>query len=86
MIAGVLLALVSAYLTAVFERRRERRAKIDETRFRIYMKLLDLHSTYFWLASAETRQESPPSGIRSKLQELTFKISDELRSAVATEY
>jgi hypothetical protein len=81
LISGVLLAFVGAYVTAVFERRRERRAKVEETRFRIYMKLMDLHSWYFWLASAEMRKEEPATGTRPKLQELAFKISDELRSA-----
>jgi hypothetical protein len=81
LVSGVLLAFVAAYVTAVFERRRERRAKVEETRFRIYMKLMDLHSRYFWLASAEMRREEPPTGTRPKLQELAFEISDELRSA-----
>lgn len=81
LISGVLLAFVGAYAAAVFERRRERQAKVEEARFRIYMKLMDLHSWYFWLASAEMRNEEPAPGARARLQELAFKISDELRSA-----
>jgi hypothetical protein len=33
LISGVLLAFVGAYLSSFFERRRERRGKVEETRF-----------------------------------------------------
>lgn len=54
---GVGVALIGAIVGSVFQRRAERRRRIEETQFQVYMKLMDVYSLYFWVVSLELRGE-----------------------------
>jgi hypothetical protein len=67
-VSGVGVSLFGALLATILTRRRERQRTVEERRFEIYMKLMDLHSNYFWFTVAELRKtevsaDSRPSAL-----------------------
>jgi hypothetical protein len=85
-LSGVGVTLTGALIAHLLTRSRERRKLIEERRFEIYMKLMDLNSQYFWIASADVRGESPPQSARQKCHELAWHIADALRAADEVEF
>jgi hypothetical protein len=77
--SGILLTIGSAYLSYLFQRRQEKKKFKEKIRFEIYMNLLDLKSSYFWVTSAEIHGEKPSSDIKRRLKEQTWKMCDKLR-------
>jgi len=80
-LSGVGVALVGALIAHVLTRQRERRRIVDERRFEIYMKLMDLYGTYFWFTTAELHRKRVPDDIRRKCRDLSWQIADLLRAA-----
>lgn len=80
-VGGILLAVLTAVITSVVERRSARREQVEGARFQIYMKLLDLHSMYFWVTVAETHGEEPRTEIKERVRSLSWQIADQLRAA-----
>lgn len=76
---GILLTLGGVWLTSYYQRKQERTKDKQRIRFEVYMNLLDISSSYFWVTSAESRGEQPNSEILYTLKQLTFKTSDKLR-------
>ena len=76
---GILLTLGGVWLTNYYQRRHERTKDKERIRFEVYMNLLDISASYFWITSAESRGERPNSEIFSTLRQLSFKTSDKLR-------
>jgi hypothetical protein len=85
-VIGVGVTLTGAFIAHLLTRSRERRKLIEERRFEIYMKLMDLNSQYFWIASAEVRGEPAPQTAREKCRELSWRIADMLRAADEVEF
>jgi hypothetical protein len=79
--SGIAVTLVGALITTFLQRRHERRRRIEEGRFRVYMKLMELHSFYFFASSAEVRQQELSVDIRERIRSLAREIADMLRSA-----
>jgi hypothetical protein len=79
--SGVGVSLVGALLATFFTRRRERRRVVEERRFEIYMKLIDLQSSYFWFTIAELHQQPVSDDTRKRCHEIAWQIADMLRSA-----
>jgi len=76
---GILLTLGGVWLTNYYQRRNEWIKDKEKIRFEVYMNLLDISASYFWVTSAESRGEKPNSEILHTLRQLTFKTSDKLR-------
>ena len=55
--SGVGVVLIGAIISHMFQLRSEKRHRIEETQFQVYMKLLDVYSLYFWVASLELSGE-----------------------------
>lgn len=84
--SGVGVSLVGATVANILTKRRERQRVIEERRFEIYMKLIDLHGRYFWFMAAESNKGAVPSEIRRKCHDLAWEIADMLRSADEVDY
>ena len=85
-LSGVGVSLTGALIANTLTRRRERRRIIEERRFEIYMKLMELNTQYFWVASCEVRGEPIPDETRKKCRELAWQIADLLRAADEVEF
>jgi hypothetical protein len=79
--SGVGVSLVGALVANILTRRRERRRVVEERRFEIYMKLMELYGRYFWFTVAELHKEVVSHGMRRKCRDLAWQIADMLRSA-----
>jgi len=79
--SGIGLALLSAVISAQVERRSARRSRVEDARFQIYMQLLDLYTTYFWVTTAELHGEEVRAETRDRIRSLTWQIADQLRAA-----
>lgn len=76
---GILLTLGGVWLTNFYQRKHERTKEKEKIRFEVYMNLLDISASYFWVTSAESRGEKTNSDILHLLKQLTLKTSDKLR-------
>jgi hypothetical protein len=79
--SGVGVSLIGALVSNILTTRRERRRLVNERRFEIFMKLLDLYGSYFWFTAAELHKETVPREIRKRCHDLAWQIADMLRSA-----
>ena len=79
--SGVGVALFGAIVATIFQRRLERRRKVESERFQVYMKLMELHGLYFWVSSAEVRGQPTLPEIGPKIRDLAWQIADRLRAA-----
>jgi hypothetical protein len=84
--SGVGVSLVGALIAHVLTRERDRRRVVEEGRFEIYMKLIELLGMYFWFTSAEVHRDPVPDEIRRKCRDLSWQIADLLRAADEVEY
>ncbi|KKR21538.1 MAG: hypothetical protein UT50_C0007G0024 [Candidatus Moranbacteria bacterium GW2011_GWA2_39_41] len=75
-ITALITSLISAYITIkvqqVFSKRREQ----ENLFFDVYMKLMELSSWYFWLASAQARKKEEPKDITQKVFQLKWQIAE----------
>jgi hypothetical protein len=78
--SGIAVTLVGALMATFLQRRHERRRRIEEGRFHIYMKVMELHSFYFLVSSAEVRQENVDPDLRKRIRSIAGEIADMLRS------
>ena len=77
--SGVGVSLIGAIIGYVFQRRAEKRRRIEETRFQVYMKLMDVYSLYFWVVSLELRKEEVSLELKRRIRNKTWQIADLLR-------
>jgi hypothetical protein len=84
--SGIAVSLTGALIANILTRQRERRRLVEERRFEIYMKLMELNGQYFWISSAEVRQEPEPAEIRKNCHKLAWQIADLLRAADEVEF
>jgi hypothetical protein len=78
--SGVAVTGIGAAITNILTKKRDRESRIAKARLDVYMDLLHLHSTYFWVTCAEVNKEQVPSEIKNSLRSLTWKIADKLRA------
>ena len=76
----VLCVILGAILGHVLTRKRERLRTLDERRFDVYMRLMDLDAAYFWYVSYELRGEPVPPKVREQCYELATQLIDKLRA------
>jgi len=84
--SGVGVSLVGALVAHILTRQRDRRRVVEERRFEIYMKLMDLRGMYFWFTTAEFHRKPISDEIRRKCRDLSWQIADMLRAADEVEY
>jgi hypothetical protein len=85
-VSGVAVSLVGALVANILTKERERKRVVEERRFEIYMKLMDLQATYFWFVTAELHQQSVSADTRKRCHEIAWQIADMLRSADEVEF
>jgi hypothetical protein len=78
--SGIAVTLIGALTATFLQRRHERRRRIEEGRFNVYMKFMELHSYYFFVSSAEVRKENVDADLRKRIRSLAAEIADMLRS------
>lgn len=83
---GIFVSMMTVIVAERMTRNRERDAKKEERRFAIYMKMMDLHSQYFWISSAEVRGEAAPQEMMTKCWHSAWQIADMLRAADDVEF
>jgi hypothetical protein len=83
---GVGVAVVAAFAAGLVRRRLEAKRRIEEARFDVYMKLLELQGLYHWIAVAELRAELPQEEVLRQVKSLAWQIADKLRSADEIEH
>lgn len=76
------VAIIGAIAAQYLVGRRERRARLAERRQRIYMMLLGLHQTHFWISSGDMPMPDRdiPKEIKDQYQREAWRIIDELRT------
>jgi len=77
--SGVGVTMIGAVISYVFQRRAEKRHRIEETQFQVYMKLLDVYSLYFWVVSKELRGEEIRPEHKRRIRNTAWQIADLLR-------
>jgi hypothetical protein len=85
-LSAIGLAVITAIVTADVERRSARRARVEDARFQIYMKLLDLYNLYFWVASKEIHGEEVRPEMKDQIRAVSWQINDQLRAADEVEH
>jgi hypothetical protein len=80
-LTGIGVSLIGAVVAHTLTKHRERRRLVEELRFQIYMKLMDLHGSYFWFTVAELHKEAVRSETLKRCHDLAWQIADLLRSA-----
>ena len=72
-------ALTAAFATYLFQRLNERKRRREQTVFRVYMLLLELHGWYFWVVSKELHGDPPSPELAAKVSKVAMEIADALR-------
>ena len=77
--SGVGVSIVAAVIGAALEQRGERPRRRERAAFNVYMQLLDLNGSYFWIASNELHGIAPSPEVEKKVRDLAWRIADALR-------
>lgn len=85
-LSGVGVSIVGAVIADILARRREQRRIVEERRFGIYMKLMEIYGSYFWFTVAEMQGEQVGSEVRRRCRDLAWQCADMLRSADEVDY
>lgn len=91
-LGGLALAAAGAYAAVFFHRRADRTRNLETARFTVYMKLIELKSWYWSIASSDIRRrmgmDAPdvPAHHRERIRTLAWEISDLLRTAEDIEH
>ena len=83
---GVLAALLGGVIASIVQRQNEARRRVDEARLEVYMLLLQLSQQYFWVASAELRNERVVEETWAECRQTSWKIADRLRACDDVEH
>src|SRR2546430_9107568 len=78
--SGICVTLIGSLTATFLQRRTERRRRIEDGRFQVYMKLMELHSFYFFVSSAEVRKTEISADLRERIKSLAGDLADMLRS------
>jgi len=85
-LSGIFVTVIGAKADSKFRKKRDKAKRIEDVRFNVYMKLMDLYNLYFWFASAETRKEKVSKEVQQKVRELAWEVGYYLRTADEIEY
>lgn len=82
-LSAAIIAILGAAVAYFFNRRQERGTRLDERRQRIYMMLLELKQTHFWISSGDMPfpDRDIPSDVKDQYWGAAWRIIDELRAA-----
>ncbi|MEP1032971.1 hypothetical protein [Ekhidna sp.] len=85
-LSGILITLTGALLSRYFQNRTDKSKKKEAARFKVYMNLLEIHSNYFWVFTAELHNEEVRAEVKHRLNEVAWKTADLLRENDGLEY
>jgi hypothetical protein len=85
-ISGVGVTLAGVLASSMTQRHNDKHRVLEKAKFQVYMRLLEIDSCYFWVASYETRGEQIPQDIWDKLSALSWKVLDQLRETDEVAY
>lgn len=72
-------AILGALITVIWQHRVETVRRKNAVRLEIYLLLLELNESYFWIASASLRNNDPPSECLSRCYGITGQIIGAMR-------
>ena len=75
-VSGIGVALISASIGFIFQRKSEKKHRVKETQYQVYIKLLDLYNYYFWVVSLELSGEEVKPDLKKKIRDTTWQIAD----------
>ena len=84
--SGVGVVMIGAIISYMFQRRAEKRRRIEETQFQVYMKLMDVYSLYFWVVSLELTKEEVSPDLKRRIRNTAWQIADLLRFEGSVSY
>lgn len=83
----VLLSVAfGAWLSYFFQKKSSKIKTQQVLQFKIFMNLLDIKASYFWIESAEINQDKPDNAIFRRIHDLTWRTCDLLRKADDIKY
>lgn len=81
LLTGVVLSGVAAWAAYVAQRHGDRRRKLEEGRFEVYIALLELYGSYSWLATLQVNSEDKiDSDLRYAVFTKAWRVADKLRA------
>ena len=80
-LSGIGGSFVGILATNILVREREKKIFLKERRFKIYMKLMDLYTSYHWFTVAEIHKKTVRPETKQRCFSLSWQIADLLRSA-----
>lgn len=84
--SGVGVSLIAALVASLLAKEREKTKYLEERRFQIYMKLMELYASYFWFTVDEKHTRETRGDLTQKCFKLSWEIADLLRSADDIEF
>jgi hypothetical protein len=78
--SGIAATYASARLSANIQRRRERQRELDRLGFDIYMDLMTLSSSYYWVSVKELHNEPLDVELQRRLRDQSWRLLDKLRA------
>jgi hypothetical protein len=75
LLTGILVSAAGAY----FHRLGDKKKKQEELLFQVYMRLLDLSASHFWIVSREMNREQPNRDHARRFSDIRWQIADALR-------
>lgn len=85
-LGGIVSTLVAGFLASLIQRHNEKLKLKSRAQFDIYMCLLDISQSYFWVMSAEMRNEEVDSDIKKRIRNSSWKLADKLREYDSVEH
>jgi len=84
--SGVGVSLVAAFVANLLAKEREKTKQLEERRFQIYMKLMELYTSYLLLTVDELHKKEARGDLKQKCFKLSWEIADLLRVADDIEF
>lgn len=79
-VIGLIGARSAARLQVAEQTRAQRQSHLNRERFDIYMRLLDISSSYFWVSAHELHNEPLSVDLQRRIRDLTWQLLDKIRS------
>lgn len=80
-LSGLAAALIILVATNLAVRAEEKRRRLQEARYQIYVQLMELSGLLQLIAASEFRKETPDRSLQLKAREVSWQLADKLRAA-----
>ena len=85
-LGGVGISVIAVFVGWFLQKRLETRRGIEKAALDVYMKLLEIHSLYFWVFSGKLHRKTVDPEIKKRIRELSWQIADRLRAEDRTPF